>query len=273
MKVASKVATGSGITIILLVAVLIYDLLKDERLNEINREFVEIGLSATTISLEQSRLLYQINEFTRKQFVTSDVAYTEGLNDLHLEFWQHLEQLRTLQLSEDSRNRVEELDRLWKLYLSDFSVVAIEPGATSENEGSRQVRLLEMIGRLQRRVKEVGRTAQADMTQQAEQASVANAKAHQVYWLAAGLVALVSVVILWLTVRAINIPLTKLTEGTQAVSQGEFSYRLDSSGHDEFSTLAGSFNDMVERLGDAERVKKDFLTHVSHELKSPLTVS
>ncbi len=270
MKVASKVATGSGITIILLVAVLIYDLLKDERLNEINREFVEIGLSATTISLEQSRLLYQINEFTRKQFVTSDVAYTEGLNDLHLEFWQHLEQLRTLQLSEDSRNRVEELDRLWKLYLSDFSVVAIEPGATSENEGSRQVRLLEMIGRLQRRVKEVGRTAQADMTQQAEQASVANAKAHQVYWLAAGLVALVSVVILWLTVRAINIPLTKLTEGTQAVSQGEFSYRLDSSGHDEFSTLAGSFNDMVERLGDAERVKKDFLTHVSHELKSPL---
>jgi two-component system sensor histidine kinase GlrK len=270
VRVASKVATGSGITIVLLVAVLIYDLLKDERLNQINREFAEIGLTATTISLEQSRLLFQISEFTRKQFVTSDVAYTEGLNDLHLEFWQHLERLRSQQLSENSRAKVEELTRLWRLYLSDFSVVVVAPDGTSDTVDGRQDRLLGLIDRLQRRVKEVGRTAQADLTQQAEKASAANARAHQLYWLAAVLVALVSVLILWLTVRAINTPLTKLAEGTQAVSQGEFSYRLDSSGHDEFSKLAGSFNDMVERLGDAERVKKDFLTHVSHELKSPL---
>ena len=56
MKVASKVATGSGITIVLLLAVLIYDLSQVQKLTAINRDLAEIGLTATTITLEQSRL-------------------------------------------------------------------------------------------------------------------------------------------------------------------------------------------------------------------------
>jgi signal transduction histidine kinase len=154
--------------------------------------------------------------------------------------------------------------------LSEFSAGGWAVDGSSEENRTRQSRLLGLVETLQEGVDEVGQAAQAEMAEQALRASQANARAHQLSWLAAGLAVLVSVLILWLTVRAIKAPLIKLTEGTEAVSQGEFSYRLDSSGHDEFSKLAGSFNDMVEQLGDAERIKKDFLSHVSHELKSPL---
>jgi len=270
MKVASKVAMGSGITIVLLVAVLLYDLSRVQRVNSVNRSLGEIGLRATTISLEQSRLLAQIDEFTRKQFVTHDIAYIVGLNDLHLSFWMHLSRLQSIDLSPTSRALIDRLDRLWYRYLSFFTRDAWSVDALENQSSDRQAALLSQIESLREQVEEIGKSAQADMTEQAALASQANARAHRLYWLVAGVAVLVSILILWLTVRAIDGPLTKLIEGTQAVSQGEFSYRLDSSGHDEFSRLAGSFNEMVERLGEAERVKKDFLSHVSHELKSPL---
>jgi two-component system sensor histidine kinase GlrK len=70
--------------------------------------------------------------------------------------------------------------------------------------------------------------------------------------------------------RSISKPLAHLTEGTHAIAEGKFFYRLDTSRSDEFSQLARDFNAMTRRLDELDRLKKDFVAHVSHELKSPL---
>jgi signal transduction histidine kinase len=61
-----------------------------------------------------------------------------------------------------------------------------------------------------------------------------------------------------------------LTEGTRAIAEGKFFYRLDTTRDDEFSQLAKDFNTMTRRLDALDQLKKDFVSHVSHELKSPL---
>jgi two-component system sensor histidine kinase GlrK len=70
--------------------------------------------------------------------------------------------------------------------------------------------------------------------------------------------------------RTINESLRRLTAGTRLISQGQFSHRLPTAGADEFSELAADFNTMTERLGQLDSMKKDFVSHVSHELKAPL---
>jgi two-component system sensor histidine kinase GlrK len=87
----------------------------------------------------------------------------------------------------------------------------------------------------------------------------------------AAIVALIaSLVVSFSIVRSISQPLKRLTEATQAVAAGQFSYRLEAKGEDELSQLAYDFDSMMRRLNELEALKRDFISHVSHELKSPL---
>lgn len=73
-----------------------------------------------------------------------------------------------------------------------------------------------------------------------------------------------------LTARSIKAPLRRFTAGTRAVADGKFFYHLDETSGDEFAGPAAAFNSMARRLGDLDRLKRDFLAHVSHELKTPI---
>jgi two-component system sensor histidine kinase GlrK len=54
------------------------------------------------------------------------------------------------------------------------------------------------------------------------------------------------------------------------VAAGKFDHRLPSTGSDEFADLARDFNAMARQLGELDQMKKDFVSHVSHDLKGPL---
>ena len=100
------------------------------------------------------------------------------------------------------------------------------------------------------------------------QAMGQNAKS--IAYTAAALFILMGGTVTFLTLRAINRPLRELTGGTRKIASGEFSHRLPVSGPSEFAELARDFNGMSEKLEELDQMKKDFVAHVSHELKAPL---
>lgn len=65
-------------------------------------------------------------------------------------------------------------------------------------------------------------------------------------------------------------PIARLRKATQQVAQGDFTVRVAASGRDELSCLMKNFNDMVEALARNEYLQKDFISNVSHELKTPI---
>src|SRR5690606_13042284 len=54
------------------------------------------------------------------------------------------------------------------------------------------------------------------------------------------------------------------------VARGRFGYRLAAGRDDEFAQVARDFNTMTVRLDELDRMKRDFVSKVSHDLKTPL---
>ncbi len=71
--------------------------------------------------------------------------------------------------------------------------------------------------------------------------------------------------------RAILRPLGRLTEGTRELASGRFAHRLPDTAPAEFAGVARDFNAMAGRLEELDRLKKDFVSTVSHDLKTPLS--
>lgn len=64
--------------------------------------------------------------------------------------------------------------------------------------------------------------------------------------------------------------LGRLTVATASLAAGTWNGPMAGEGRDEIGDLGRSFNRMAERLQEVERLKEEFFSHVSHDLRNPL---
>ena len=72
--------------------------------------------------------------------------------------------------------------------------------------------------------------------------------------------------------RGFASPLDAVMEAADRVADGDYTVRVSNGGPPPLRALASSFNTMTERLQDADRVRRDLMADVAHELRTPLSV-
>jgi heavy metal sensor kinase len=75
----------------------------------------------------------------------------------------------------------------------------------------------------------------------------------------------------WLANRALW-PVTAITRTAQVISATDLSRRLNLNTRDELGELAGTFDQMLDRLQSAFNRQRQFTADASHELRTPLTI-
>jgi two-component system, OmpR family, sensor histidine kinase MtrB len=78
--------------------------------------------------------------------------------------------------------------------------------------------------------------------------------------------------------RRVLLPVRRLAQAAQRMSDGDLSVRIEPKGHDELAQLTTTFNDMAaaleSKIGELQRMEaraRQFAGDVSHELRTPLT--
>jgi signal transduction histidine kinase len=115
---------------------------------------------------------------------------------------------------------------------------------------------------------------QAQTRDRVSQVAVESSEARRsAIFLAAGAAVLAVLTGFWLT-QSISGPIDELDAGMQAVSEGDFGHPLgiEASRRDEFGRLASSYNSMAMQLRELDRLKAEFVSVASHELKTPINV-
>ena len=76
--------------------------------------------------------------------------------------------------------------------------------------------------------------------------------------------------------RMVERPVNKILEATEKIASGDFSVKLEHekeySKFDEYDLIFDNINTMTAELSKNEILKNDFISNMSHEIKTPLTV-
>jgi signal transduction histidine kinase len=98
---------------------------------------------------------------------------------------------------------------------------------------------------------------------------------HKIYgivWISALGAMIFAALVLSLVSKKILInPLAEINKAAKRFANGEVNRRVHIESKDEIGQLASSFNIMAESLEKVEKNRRDFISNVSHELRSPIT--
>ena len=84
------------------------------------------------------------------------------------------------------------------------------------------------------------------------------------------IIIVISVIFAVLISRRITNPIIDLEAATKRITKGDLNTKIELKGQKEIRDLAKSFNLMTNSLKETDQKKEEFITMVSHELKTPL---
>ena len=269
MKVATKLGLGYGMVVALLALVMGGLVLSLERAADGSRQLAEASERLVLSATDQRVRLDRLQETGLKYAITRDSGYARRFDELAAAYGASLDRYRRRSATAAERRAAAELSEAWERFRDDWT--PLEARLSPERPGAEADSLFaEAVAELRGANRDVTEATRAAILSSVD-ATESRARTSETYaWAGVGLATLLAGIVWLLLVRSISRALGRLVAGTRRVAEGDFSVRLDADRSDEFGDLADAFDRMAARLEELDQLKKDFLSKISHDLKSPL---
>ena len=273
MRLASKIFLVSALVILLLGGVAAWSIVAVSRLAEVNRDIATRAVPAIETSSGLPEGFRRLVRLEAKYLVLRDRAYADLWNERATRVASELDRLGTLLVTpEELRWHTAAVDAFARYR----GHVAQERAFMVRGENERAQQLSEGAAR------EAAEQAEASVAKLAAASNAALGRAQgnaaalaARTWTAVVLALLGSLVAALAATAIVAVRMTRslrqLSAATRELADGAFAGPLPVDRDDEIGDLGRAFNRMAERLKEVDALKEDFFSHISHDLRNPLT--
>ncbi len=274
MKVSTKILAGYAILLLLMAGAIGYDLILVQRMHGISEGLSSVYFPRAETGQRVREHLGDVEEYTHRYLRVGRDDDRQGFQESATRFERVLSELENVGAGARTPGEQDSIVRLrttWSEYRQavDEALVERPPGTFP----FLPVKIEDQLSRMYAQIEVISQVTIDAVADDLERAAEINDRARRVSWMTAGAALLIAGGVAFPILRSITGGLDRLTEGTRWLEEGNLSHRIPEGRSDEFGELAHRFNAMASRLEDLDQLKKDFVSAVSHELKSPMVAS
>ncbi len=242
---------------------------KLDSLQKITRQIVEINGAILIVGDRLLDSFTSLMNFIKKYYVSGDMDYYHRVQALEILLEEDFGLINRLIESDKQQSLFSDTKRIYMELMRRFEENAnrVKNDGPGKNLKGHDLELEQMAAYL----KEIINQNKQDINKNTD---LSNRLSRQIFMMTIIITVLtvfLGGVISLFNTRAITTSISRFKEKTKEISKRHFKELQTIDGPIEIQDLSRHFNAMSQRLGELDHLKADFINHVSHELKTPVT--
>lgn len=266
LSIRTKLLLGYAVMALSVLLLSAYSIVQFNRLNTIMSVSLTTGARLEQSAEQMASNLIEQAGIERKFQVTRDEAFARLLHESMAETSLLVEEVQHLARTGQAGALAADVARDYADYRARALVSLDSHGSGATGDERLQELLAAMTGTLQH----IRTMAREQINGNMQRSRSIGRRGTQIALMLTAGSLLCWPVFALLIMRSIYQPLQRLKTATHYISHGDFQKKIEIATGDEIGELAESFNLMCDRLQRLDELKSDFISNITHDLKTPL---